>query len=165
MPLSPAHRKLLLAQALGSVAMNVPLNGALAWLTFPPIAAMPLWARGPCVAFDTFGTSFFLPLITCLILTPITRRLVRTGVVPPKPREELPALVRFWPENFVGRGALVGLLSAFTVGLPTLVALTLAGAQEMTRGEMAIYKAVYTMILGVIVTPLFGLRAVADRPA
>lgn len=32
----------------------------------------------------------------------------------------------------------------------------------MTRGQVALYKAVYTAILGILVTPLFGLRALAD---
>ena len=32
----------------------------------------------------------------------------------------------------------------------------------MTRWQMAAYKGVYTVVLGLIVTPLFGWRALAD---
>jgi hypothetical protein len=162
MPLSPAHRNLLLGQALGSVLLNVPLNGGAAWATFPPVASMPVFARGNCVAGDTIGTSFFLPLVTCLILTPIVRRLLRGGGVASLPRPDLPRFVRFLPGNFVGRGATVGLLSALSIGILTLVLLSVLGVESMTRGQVSLYKAVYTAILGILVTPLFGWRALAD---
>lgn len=162
MPLSPAHRNLLLGQAIGSVVLNVPLNGGAAWATFPPIAALPVFARGNCVAGDTIGTSFFLPLVTCLVLTPIVRRLLRGGATAPIKRADLPGYARFLPANFVGRGALVGLLSALSFGILTLVLLSVLGVESMTRGQVAVYKAVYTAILGIVVTPLFGYRALAD---
>jgi hypothetical protein len=164
MPLAPVHKKLLIAQALGSVACNIPLNAALAWLTFPPVDALPMWARGNCVAGDTIGTGFFLPFITCLIMTPITRRVVRRGNIPPIARLELPGFLRIWPKNFVGRGALVGLVGAVTVALPLLGVLAAAGFESMTRGQVTVYKAIYTTVLGLIVAPLFGWRALGDEP-
>lgn len=162
MPLSTAHRNLLLGQALGSVLLNIPLNGFAAWASFPPIEALPVFAKGNCVAGDTIGTTFFLPLTTCLILTPIVRKVLRGGSMTGLPRADLPAYVRFLPSNFVGRGALVGVLSALTMGVLTLVILGLAGPEAMTRLQVTIYKAVYTAILGIVVTPLFGYRALAD---
>jgi hypothetical protein len=163
MALSPVHRRLLVVQALGGFVLNLPLNGAAAWLGFPPVARLPLWARANCVAFDTFGTSFFLPLVTCLVLTPLARRSLRSGALDPLPRTSLPALVRFWPESMAGRGALVGLMSIVTVALPALALLGALGVESMNRGESTLYKALYTGLLGAIVTPLFGLRALADR--
>lgn len=162
--MSPAIRNLLLGQAIGSVVLNVPLNGGAAWATFPPVESLPLFARGNCVAGDTIGTSFFLPLVTCLILTPIVRSLLRKRTIAPVPRPDLPAWVRFLPSNFVGRGALVGLISAFTIALLTLALLHALGFESMTRSQVALYKAVYTAILGLLVTPLFGYRALADQP-
>jgi len=162
MALSSAHRTLLLGQAIGSVVLNVPLNGGAAWGSFPPVPSLPLFAKGNCVAGDTIGTSFFLPLVTCLVLTPIVRRLLRKRAVAPVARADLPGFVRFLPANFVGRGALVGLISALTIALVTLALLHGLGFEAMTRGQVAIYKAVYTAILGILVTPLFGYRALAD---
>lgn len=156
------HRRLLIGQAAGGLILNFFLNGGAAWATFPPVDALPLWARGNCVAGDTIGTSFFLPLTTCLILTPIVRRALRGGSLPPLGRARLPGAIRFWPANFLGRGALVGLICALTIALATLGLLTAAGVEGMTRGQVALYKAVYTALLGLIVTPLFGWRALAD---
>lgn len=129
MALSPAHRTLL-GQAIGSVLLNVPLNGGAAWASFPPVPSLPLFAKGNCVAGDTIGTSFFLPLVTCLILTPIVRRLVRKGTVAPLSRPDSPAHARFLPANFVGRGALVGLiLRGLSIALVTLALLSALGSR------------------------------------
>ncbi|MEO7327334.1 MAG: hypothetical protein ABI193_02065 [Minicystis sp.] len=165
MALSTTHRRLLQAQALGGLVLNIPLNGAAAWLGFPPVDRLPLWAKANCVAFDTLGTSFFLPLITCLVLTLLQRRSLRVGALEPLPRASLPGFLRFWPQNVVGRGALVGLLSMLTVGTATLALLTAAGVESMSRGENVLYKAIYTALLGMIVTPLFGWRGLADVEA
>ncbi|MFO0761003.1 MAG: hypothetical protein U0359_31285 [Byssovorax sp.] len=164
MALAPAHRRLLLVQAFGSMPLNVALNGVAAYLGFPPVERLPLWAKANCVAFDTLGTSFFLPLITCLVLTTLQRRALRAGALDGLARASLPAAVRFWPAGMLGRGALVGLFSMILAGGPTLALLTFAGVEGMSRGEDVLYKAVYTALLGMIVTPLFGLRALADQP-
>ena len=165
LPASAPHRRLLVGQAAGGLVLNFFLNGGVAWATFPPIEKLPLWARGNAVAGDTIGTSFFLPLMTCLILTPIVRKALRNGGMAGIDRGQLPGALRFWPANFVARGALVGLICALTIAPATLGLLTAAGVEGMTRGQVTLYKAVYTAILGAIVTPLFGWRALADRVA
>ena len=53
----PAHRTVVLSNAALGFLLNLPLNAALAWVTFPPLPTMPLWARGPCVGFDTIGNA------------------------------------------------------------------------------------------------------------
>ena len=153
---------LLIGQAAGGVIINAPLNGLLAWLMFPPVPSLPIWAKGNCIAGDTIGTSFFLPLITCLILTALTRRALRSGAMPGLPLASVPRALRWLPANMAGRGALVGLACALTVALITLFSISGAGVEGMTRGEVALFKAVYTGLLGGAVSPLFGLRALAD---
>jgi hypothetical protein len=162
MPLSSAQRSLLIGQALGGFGFNLVLNGALAWFLFPPVATIPLWARGNCIAGDTIGTSFFLPLITCLVLTSVVRRALRANPTLGLPRTELPRPVRSLPGNMLGRGAVLGLLCALSLALLTLAVLAALGISEMTRGEDTLYKALYTAGLGALVTPLFGWRALAD---
>lgn len=159
-----SHRTLLWGQAAGGLAVNFFLNGAVAWWTFPPVAKLPLWARGNCIAGDTIGTSFFLPLVTCLVLTTVVRRMLRAKRMDSVPRSALPIGIRLWPQHIVGRGAIVGLLSILLCALPTLALLTQLGIESMSRGEVTTYKAIYTAVLGVLVTPLFGWRALADQP-
>lgn len=161
--LSPAHRNLLIGQAAAGVVLNFPLNGAIAWFTAAPDVPMPLLARGPCVAFDTVGTSFFLPLVTCLVLTTLLRRGLRAGHVAALPREALPGPIRGLPANAFGRGALLGLLCALTLAPATVALLSYTGVSALSRPGMALFKAVYTAALGLWVTPLFGWRALSDR--
>lgn len=168
--MSPAHRRILASQALLGLAANFVLNGASAWATFPPVPAMPLWARGNCVAGGIIGTSFFLPLTTCIVLTPFARGALRRGSLAPLAREALPAGVRALPASMAGRGALVGLLCALTLGPAACWLVGSFGVTELSRGGDALFKAVYSALLGMLVTPLFGLRALADvappaRPA
>jgi hypothetical protein len=154
---------MLLAQVAGGVVLNFFMNGAAAWLTFPPVPSLPFWTRGNCAAFDTLGTSFFLPLVTCLVLTPLTRRsLSPRGAVPALDRAALPSFARWLPANMLARGAALGALSMATVAHATILAGIALGAGALGRGDMALYKAVYTAILGGLVTPLLGLRALAD---
>jgi hypothetical protein len=159
--LSP-QRNVLLGQAAGGLVLNFFLNGAAAWIGFPPVASLPLWARGNCVAGDAIGTSFFLPLTTCLVLTPLARRALRRGGLAPIPRAALPGPVRLLPRGVLARGALVGLASALLAAPIALTALTAAGVTGMARAEHVIFKAVYTALLGLVVTPLFGWRVLAD---
>jgi hypothetical protein len=162
MPLAPAHRKLLAWQAALGFGLNAILNGGLAWLMPPPEPGLPMWARGNCVGGDVIGTSFFLPLVTCLVLTTLLRRSLRAGAMPSIPRAQLPAAIRWLPANVIGRGAVVGLASAATIAPLVLVGLGAAGVQALTPGHIVILKAVYTAFLGALVTPLLGLRALGD---
>jgi hypothetical protein len=161
MALAPIHQRTLAGQAIGGLIGNLLLNGAMAWLLFPPVATLPMFARGNCVAGDTIGTSFFMSLITCLVLTPVVRR----GAAPRLERAALPAAVRWLPANMVARGAAVGLVAAIVFAWPALFGLSRAGMIEMTRVEVTLFKAAYTALVGVVITPLFGLRALADPAA
>ena len=160
--MAPAQRTLLRLQAALGLVLNFFLNGASAWASFPPVATLPLWARGNCVAGATIGTSFFLPLTTCLLLTPFVRRALRRGSLPPIAVGDLPRGIRSLPRGVVARGALVGLLCALTLGPAACGLLDAAGVTELGRAGDALFKAVYTALLGLLVTPLLGLRALGD---
>lgn len=159
----PAHRTVVLSNAALGFLLNLPLNAALAWVTFPPLPTMPLWARGPCVGFDTIGTSLCLPLLTCLVLTPLLRRAVRGGL-PGLGRGDLPTLLRMLPHNAFGRGLLSGLACALVFAPLALGLVGALGAQALSREQMAVFKAIYSGVLGLVVTPALALRALADVP-
>ena len=74
-------------------------------------------------------------------------------------------MIRWLPRNFVGRGALVGLICMFTAALLWAGGLGALGFDSMTRTQITVHKALYTTLLGLIVTPLFAWRALADEAA
>ena len=97
--MSPAHRRfLVLEQGVGSVVVNLAINGAVAFLMFRGAASVPLWGQ-QSIAGDTVGTTFLLPFITCLVVTKLARAQVRAGRVAPFARKN-----SAFPESFFASG-------------------------------------------------------------
>src|SRR5262249_35640990 len=77
--MSPAHRRyLLLEQGIGAGVVNFLINALIARLSFRGQARVPLWGQ-QSIAGDTIATCLLLPLITCLIVTAVARRQMRSG--------------------------------------------------------------------------------------
>ena len=156
--MSPAHKRfLLLEEGLGSVVVNLLLNGVLAYLTFRGAATVPLWGQ-QSIAADTIGTTFFLPLFTCLIVTRLARNQVRSGRF--TPLDGTPLGLAWLPAHAFWRGAVLGAISAAVVAPPALILLTLCGVTEQTLWGFVIFKASFAAALGAVVTPLIALWAI-----
>ena len=157
--MSSAHKRfLLLEEGVGSVVVNLVLNGLIAALMFRGTAAVPLWGQ-QSIAGDTIGTTFLLPLITCLIVTPLARRQVRAGRVPPV--AGAPLALRWMPERAFTRGATLGLITAVAIAPPTIAALAALGVTQQSFWGFVAFKAVFAAALGAVVTPLIALWAIA----
>ena len=86
MTLSTAQRQyLLVAQGLIPFAINFVLNGLLGLALFRGIDPVAVWGRQSSAGPDLIGTCFFLPAITCLIVTPLAHRQIRGGKDPGTP--------------------------------------------------------------------------------
>jgi len=156
--MSSAHKRFLLNEGIGSLVINLVLNGLIAALMFRGTAAVPLWGQ-QSIAGDTIGTTFFLPLITCLIETPLARRQVRAGRVPPV--AGAPLGLRWMPERAFTRGATLGLITAVTIAPPTIAALAALGVTQKGFWGFVAFKAVFAAALAAVVTPLIALWAIA----
>jgi hypothetical protein len=159
------HRRFLwLEQGLGSVFVNFPLNAAIAWLAFRGTALVPFWGS-QSIAGDTIGTCFVLPIVTALVATPLCRRAVRTGAVPPLPwNDRLRASLGRLPSGTFARGVVLGLVTTALVAPPALAALLLLGVESMPFGRFVAFKAAFAAALGVPVTPAVAAYAIArDR--
>ena len=159
--MSPGHKRfLLLEEGVGSVIVNLVINGGIAFLMFRGAATVPLWGQQSTAA-DTIGTTFFLPLFTSLIVTPLARRQVRAGRVAPFPG--MPMGLRWMPRRTVWRGTVLGLITAIVVAPPTVAILTLLGGSQQSFWGFVAFKAIFAAALGAPVTPLIALWAIADR--
>ena len=141
---------------------NTVINGVIGWATFRGVDAIPLWSTGPAVGSDLVGTCLFLPLFTCLIVTPLTRRHVRNGMVAPLLGLDLPSWLRWGPRGAFARGVLLGVACLAIVGGATAVALSALGVGPLTLTPLLLLKVVFSVLLGLLVTPVIGLRALAD---
>ena len=159
--MSPTHKRFLLVeQGVGSVVVNLAINGLIAFLTFRGAAAVPLWGQ-QSIAGDTVGTTFFLPLITCLIVTPLAGRQVRAGRV--APLVGAPLGLQWMPARVFWRGATLGVITAAAIAPPTIAALVALGVTQQSFWGFVAFKAGFAAALGAVVTPLIALWAIAGN--
>ena len=161
---SPALRRyLLLEHGIGSAVFNFVLNGVLAWLLFRGVAEVPLWGQ-QSIAGDTIGTTLFLPLFTCLIVTPLVRRHLRARDLGPigwSPTAD--ALVRWLPASAFRRGLSLGaacVLAVAPLAIGTFVAL---GTTAMPFWGFVAFKAAFAAALALAVQPCIALWVVRSE--
>lgn len=169
--LSPEHRRYIFWQAIvGAAIVNVLLNAGIAWLSVHNEDSVPRWAvplvDGPSTITDTVGTFFILPLVTCLIFTTLARKEIREGKLQPLgwTRTSHPFLRRL-PEGTLRRGIAAGAVTALILGPPAVLAIIALDIGDVTTGGFVAYKAVFGVALGLVVTPILALWALAGTPA
>jgi hypothetical protein len=164
MDLSAAQRGyLLVGQVIVPAVINLVLNGAIGFATFRGTPQVPLLGSQSIVG-DTLGTCFFLPAITCLIVTPIVRGHVRKGTAEPL-RGALPGWLAAFRRALLPRALALGLAGVALAGGVVLALFAALGIESLAFAPFLGFKAVFAGLLGALVTPLIALLALADRPA
>ncbi len=166
----PRHWRYLLWNAVIIAAIiNFVLNGAITWLSVRNLDVVPRWAvplaDRPSTIIDTVTIIFLLPLFTCLGLTTLARRDVRKGRLPALgwTHRSHPFLKRL-PSATLRRGLLLGALSVVILAPLMVLAIFALEVEELTVRQFVLYKAVFAVALGAIVTPVIALWAIATAP-
>ena len=149
------HRKYLTSQTLVGAVLNLVLNGAIAWAAF-----RSLDSGSPSMSGDLLGTAFLLPLLVCLIATPLVRVEVRRGKV--APAEPSGPISRLLPRSLLLRGIALGLLAAVTLAPLTIWGLQALGIRGMGLWQFVSFKAAFGAALAALITPVVALRALMD---
>jgi hypothetical protein len=166
--LTPAHRRFLVRDALLIPAVvNAALSALIAWLFTLneeeiPQAAAPL-VEGPSVIVDTVATCFVLPFLTTLAITTVIWKERREGHLT---RVPLPSgsFAERLPDTRLRRASVVGLLCLLVFGPLCVAALLLFDYGDISTGEFVLFKAIFGLVLGVVVTPFIAMVAFADEP-
>lgn len=146
-------RYILLDNGVGAAFLNFGINAAIAWLTFKHTAIVPLWGAVG-MATDTIATSVILPIITCVVVTALTRWHVRAGRLPPVGGgAEQSALVRLLPRATGRRAIVTALISLVALAPLTLTLLVALGIDEMPFRDFVVFKAAFAVVNGTLVTP------------
>ena len=149
---------LLLGHCIVPCVINFILNGLIGLAMFRGVSMVPVWGLETSAGPDMLGTCFFLPAITCLIVTPIVRRHVRRSIVEPLPHSPgLPSWLARFQRPLRTRAALFGLTS-----LVLVVALGSVGLTELELTRFLWLKATFSAVLGAVITPFIGIVALAD---
>lgn len=172
--LGPGHRRWLAVNALAATAaINALVNAGIAWATSTgersvPLVSIPLLQR-PSTLTDTLGTLFILPFLTTLLATMAVRRDQRRGRLAPLRLSfrHAGALTRL-PSGLLRRAFIIGAGCLSLLGPLCVVVLVMTGFAGITQLTFVLYKAVFGVSLGILVTPPIALAAMADdspRPA
>ena len=164
MQLSAAQKGyLVVGQLIVPVLINFVLNGAIGFAMFRGASQVPL--LGPeSILGDTLGTGFFLPAITCLIVTPLVRGHVRKGAAEPL-RGSLPGWLAAFQRALVPRALALGLAGALLAGGLAFAGFRGLGIAALDFASFVAFKAGFAAALAALVTPLIALLALSDRPA
>jgi hypothetical protein len=167
--LTVEHRRWLLINAVIIAAfLNGVLNTLIAWGSAAPEDEIPLWAApligGPSTIVDTVGTLFILPFLTTLLVTTAAWHEMREGKLAPLliDRNLDPLLARLPPRR-ARRGAYFGALTVVLLAPVSVVLLIAFDFGDISVGDFVLYKAIFGVLLGLVVTPPIAIAAMTDR--
>jgi hypothetical protein len=159
---SSDYRKYLVGQAVIGAGINFLLNGAIGWLLFRHLPRIPLYGE-QSVAGDVVGTSFLLPVLVCLIATPLIRREVREARLSADDRLRPGAGRSAWvPRNLVLRAVVLGVLATLLVSPGTILTLLALGVDSLALRPFLMFKAGFAAALAALITPIGAAWALED---
>jgi hypothetical protein len=162
------HRRWLFWNTIVIAAVaNGALNALIAWVSAVnedeiPLLAVPI-VEGPSLITDTVGTFFILPFLTTLAITTAVWHELREGRIGRLSKRTAGLLARL-PETRVRRGAYFGLITMLVLSPPAVLILALRDPGDVSVGDFVLFKAIFGVILGAIVTPPIALAAMTDDP-
>jgi hypothetical protein len=163
--LSQTQRSFLIRHhIIGATLFNALLNGFLAWLTFRHQPAVPI-AGDPSVVGDAIGTAVLLPLLTCLIVTPLVRRAIAHGRVEPLSSFAGNISMVLWlPRLSFFRGLALSLLCLAWLTPLYLAPMLLADIASLSVGAFVFMKIMYAGVMAAWVAPVVALYVLATTP-
>jgi hypothetical protein len=163
-----ANRRWILVNALGVTAViNVAVNLTIAWLGTRGARAVPLWSTSlvrPSTVTDTVGTTFMLPFVTALTCGAAVTREIRLGRIRPLPDQcRVRDLFDRLPRGRLPGALGVALVTLVTVGPVSLFTLVLMRLGTLSVASFLMFKVVYAVSLGLLVTPVIALAAMSRK--
>jgi hypothetical protein len=155
------YRRYLVGQGVIGAGTNFMLNGAIGWMLYRHLPRIPLYGE-QSIAGDIIVTSFLLPVLVCLIATPLIRSEVRKARLPAtswlRPGSSRTAL----PGNLLLRAVLLGVLSALLMAPVTIWTLHGLGVEGLEFWSFVAFKATFAAALAAVITPIVAARALGD---
>lgn len=161
MNLSEEHRRFLLfEQCAIPTAINLVINGLIAWLINRSVATVPIWGGGS-VSLDLLATSFLLPFIVCLAVSPGVKKKVKSGDLSPISASQLP-IFHWYKRSLWIRAIFIGLLGVIFAGIPVVWMLGIAQAQPIPTMSFVVFKGFWAASIASLITPIVGWWALAN---
>lgn len=151
--MSDDERRFLNVQLAISAVLNAAISALFVWLMFGGVDFVPLWGMEG-LAFDLVPTTFMITLATTIALTIATRAKfggegARRGL----------------PRNPVLRALVFAPLATILIVPPCVLALQLAWTEPWSYQRVMVFKVIYGVALGFVITPIIVRAAFAARGA
>ena len=137
--------------------INMVVNPAIAWLGNRQMNFMPLWG-GNSIVVDTAVTSIILTLLVSLFITSGVRQALHTGRLQAGGVPRAGSLLSHLPKRAWSLGLLLGLAIACVLTPLTFGLFYALGFSGLPFAWFALFKAVYTALLGFVLTRWVVLR-------
>ena len=161
MNLSQEHRRFLLVEQCAiPTAINLLVNGLIAWLINRSVETIPIWGGGS-VTLDLLTTSFLLPFIVCLAVSPSVNKKVKSKKLSPLTASQLP-IFHWYKRSLWLRALFVGLLGVIFAGIPVVWSLSIAQAQPIPMMSFVVFKAFWAAAIASVIIPIIGWWALAN---
>jgi hypothetical protein len=162
------HRRWLLINAIVIAAIvNGVLNALIAWGSGASEDEIPLWAApligGPSTIVDTVATLFILPFLTTVLITTAAWHEMREGKLAPLTvNRSSDPMLRQLPRTRARRGAYFGVLTVLLLGPAAVLLLIAFDYGDISPGDFVLYKTIFGVALGALVTPPIAIAALTD---
>jgi hypothetical protein len=104
-----------------------------------------------------------LPVLVCLIATPLVRKQYRQAKVPPVASlADVPAWIQKLPRNLFLRALAIGLVVSAVVSPGLVGGVSLLGFEQVDVVAYALAKGVICGLVAAVISPPLALRAIAD---
>ncbi|MDJ0589705.1 MAG: hypothetical protein QNJ72_06865 [Pleurocapsa sp. MO_226.B13] len=161
MNLSEEHRRFLLVDNCAiPTAINLVVNGLIAWLMNRSVATVPIWG-GSSVTLDLLATSFLLPFIVCAIVSSTVKGKVRSGKLSPIPPNLFP-ISHWYKRSLWLRAIFLGIAGVLFAGIPIVWSLSIGQAQPFPMMSFVVFKAFWAAAIASLITPIVGWWALAN---
>lgn len=159
------HNSLLRIDITTNGLTNAFFNGVICWWLISDKGPLSWWGTHS-FGVDLIATGFILPLIVTLIVVPLQRRKVRSGKVTPLKATQVTnryfKLFANAPAPLWQCAVYFGITGIALVALPTLGLLWVAGIEQFSAVQFAVFKGLWAGLLAASLTGpmvLLGWRA------
>lgn len=157
-----AWRYVLVDQGLVAIFVNFGLNWGIAWAVFHKMPSIPVAGEFSIIG-DTVATCWMLPLISCLIVTSLTRNEVRQGRIAGFGADSRQSL--FWKKItrfLIIRAMGWGLIGRLLLAPLAVQGIAISGMEPLPLQTFLILKGLFASALGIFFCPFHAWWALFD---
>lgn len=160
----PEQARYIRNETLPSIAANTVIGIAAAWLAFGAREVVVLIGGPGSLLFDAIPHTFGASVMSALIPSLITRKRRSKGKLSIMPDPERSAILNRLPRNLFLRVLVIGIVSCLVGTALHGLVLPLVGSSTWPFQTVLIFKAGYSVLIALLVTPVAVYAVLNEQP-